>query len=146
VATDTLALADRGSLTSLGASVEAAHLAFEEAAIAPKDVDIAEVHDCFTIAEILAMEDIGFYKKGEAGSAISRGETTLGKGKLVVNPSGGLKACGHPVGATGVKQIVELVDHIRGRAGKRQCKHARVGLSHNVGGSGATAVIHILTK
>ena len=145
VATDTLGLAQRKSLTELGATREAGKKAYALAGITPKDIDVAEVHDCFTIAEILAMEDLGFYKKGKASAAITKGETTLGKSRhLVVNTSGGLKGCGHPVGATGIKQIVEVMDQLRGRAGARQIKGAKIGLTHNVGGSGATAVVHIL--
>jgi len=147
VATDSLGLAQRKSLTQLAATEEAAKKAYVQAKTGPKDIDVAEVHDCFTIAEILAMEDLGFYPKGKAAGAIAAGETRLGTSKhLVVNPSGGLKGCGHPVGATGVKQIVELVDQLRGRAGARQIKEAKIGLAHNVGGSGATAVVHILKK
>ena len=147
VATDTLGLAERKSLTELKATREAARKAYTQAAVAAKDIDIAEVHDCFTIAEILALEDLEWYKKGEAARAIAEGETTHGKSKrLVVNSSGGLKGCGHPVGATGIKQVVELVDQLRGRSGKRQVSGVRVGLAQNVGGSGATAVVHILKK
>ena len=147
VATDTLGLAQRESLTELKATKEAAKKAYKQAGIEPKDVDMAEVHDCFTIAEVLAMEDLGFYEKGKAAKAIASGDTTLGKSKkLVVNPSGGLKGCGHPVGATGVKQVVELVEQLRGTAGKRQVSGVNVGLAHNVGGSGATAVVHILKR
>ncbi|MEK7141722.1 MAG: thiolase domain-containing protein [Patescibacteria group bacterium] len=147
VATDTLGLAQRQSLTELKASQEAARRAYTIAGVAPRDIDIAEVHDCFTIAEILALEDISFFDKGMAAQAISRGEVTLGKAKkLVVNPSGGLKGCGHPIGATGVKQVVEIVEQLRGAAGARQVNGARVGLAHNVGGTGATAVVHILKK
>ncbi len=146
VATDTLGLADRGSLTELKATIQASRRAYGIAGVGAADVDVAEVHDCFTIAEILAMEDLGFFGKGEAASAVAEGKTTLGTTKkLVVNPSGGLKGCGHPVGATGVKQVVELVEQLRGSAGKRQVHEARVGLAHNVGGSGATAAVHILT-
>lgn len=147
VATDTLGLAERQSLTELKASKTAALRAYKLAGVGPRDIDIAEVHDCFTIAEILALEDMGFYAKGAAASAISRGEVTLGKADgLVVNSSGGLKGCGHPIGATGVKQVVELVEQLRGSAGARQVAGARVGLAHNVGGSGATAVVHILKR
>jgi acetyl-CoA C-acetyltransferase len=146
-ATDTLGLAQRVSLTELRATKDAGIRAFKKAGIQPSDIDVAEVHDCFTIAEILAMEDLGFYTKGYAAPAIARGETILGKSDhLVVNPSGGLKGCGHPVGATGVKQVVELVDQLLGRAQKRQVKVATIGLAHNVGGSGATATVHILKK
>ncbi|MBI4065064.1 thiolase domain-containing protein [Candidatus Gottesmanbacteria bacterium] len=147
VATDTLGLAQRTNLTELQATKDAALRAYKTASITPNDIDVAEVHDCFTIAEILALEDLGFYKKGKAADAIDRGEVTHGSTKrLVVNPSGGLKGCGHPVGATGVKQVVELVEQLRGSAGKRQVRGARVGLAHNVGGSGATAVVHILKR
>ena len=145
VATDTLGLAERRDLTSLSAAIKAAKTAYREAGMIPRDVDVAEVHDCFSIAEILAMEDLGFYKKGEAGKAILLGETTLGKGTLVVNTSGGLKACGHPVGATGVKQIAEIVTQLRGEAEKKQVMGAKIGLTHNVGGSGAVAVVHIFS-
>ncbi len=147
VATDTLGLAERNNLTQLQATKEAAMRAYKQAGIEAKDIDVAEVHDCFTIAEILALEDLGITKKGDAAGGIRRGEFTLGSAKrVVVNPSGGLKGCGHPIGATGVKQVVELVEQLRGEAGKRQVKDARVGLAHNVGGSGATAVVHILKK
>jgi acetyl-CoA C-acetyltransferase len=147
VATDTLALAGRQSLEELKATRVAAASAYRQAGILPKDVSVAEVHDCFTIAEILAMEDLGFFEKGRAAHAIKQGETMLGGHKdLVVNPSGGLKGCGHPVGATGVKQLVEIVDQLREKAGKRQVAGARYGLTHNVGGSGATAVVHILKR
>lgn len=147
VATDTLGLAQRKDLTQLTATREAAQKAYAIAGVTEADINVAEVHDCFTIAEVLAMEDLGFFPKGKAAAAIALGKTTVGNGKhVVVNPSGGLKGCGHPVGATGVKQIVELVDQLRGTAGKRQVSGARVGLAHNVGGSGATAVVHILKK
>ena len=145
VATDTLGLAQRKDLTTIDAAVRAGKAAFEQAGVSTTDIDVAEVHDCFTIAEIIAMEDLGFFRRGEAAEMIAKGETTLGKGKkLIVNTSGGLKAAGHPVGATGVKQIVEIYHQLSGKAGKRQVADARVGLAHNVGGSGATAVIHIL--
>lgn len=145
VAVDTLGLAHRASLTELLSTKRAAKKAYQQAGIIPDKVDCAEVHDCFTIAEIMALEDLGLYKKGSAAHAISGGKVTLGSAKhLVVNTSGGLKACGHPVGATGVKQIVEIADQMRGRCGKRQLEHPSIGLAHNVGGSGATAVIHVL--
>jgi len=147
VATDSLGLSTRASLTELSSSRKAAHKAFHQAGIKPKDCDIAEVHDCFTIAELLALEDLGFYQKGKASSAVRAGEVTHGSSKhLVVNTSGGLKACGHPVGATGVKQIVELADQMRGRCGKRQVHKADIGIAHNVGGSGATAVVHVVKR
>ncbi|HIQ50050.1 MAG TPA: thiolase domain-containing protein [Nanoarchaeota archaeon] len=144
-AVDTIALHERKSLTELKATKLAAKMAYEEAKIKPKEIDIAEVHDCFTIAEIIAYEDLGFCEKGEGGKLIEQGETRL-NGSIPVNTSGGLKACGHPVGATGVKQAVEVVLQLREEAGKRQVKHAQRALTHNVGGSGATCVVHIWEK
>lgn len=147
VSSDSLGLAQRKSLTTLYAAQTAAQTAYKQAGVAPYDIDVAEVHDCFTIAEIIAMEDLGFFAKGEAGKAIYEGKTTLGKSqKLVVNTSGGLKACGHPVGATGVKQIAEIVTQLRGRSDKKQVENARIGLTHNVGGTGAVAVVHIFAR
>lgn len=145
VATDTLGLSEREDLTTLKAAVAAVKKAYRIAGATPQDIDLAEVHDCFTIAEIIAMEDLGFFPRGKAASAILRGKTRIGE-KLAVNISGGLKASGHPVGATGVKQIVEVYQQLMGIAGGKQIRNARVGLTHNVGGSGATAVIHILKK
>lgn len=146
VATDSLGLRGRQDLTTLKAAAEAAKKAYLQAGVKPSEVDVAEVHDCFTIAEVLACEDLGFFAPGKAASVISKGKTRLGSGKLVINPSGGLKACGHPVGATGVKQIAEIVSQLRDEAGKRQVPGAKIGLTHNVGGSGAIAVVHILSN
>lgn len=146
VATDTLGLSQRDDITSLKATRLAAEKAYKQAKISAKDIDVAEVHDCFTIAEILAMEDLGFFRKGEAGPAILNKKTWLGLGRPVVNTSGGLKASGHPVGATGVKQIVEIYNQLSERASLKQVKNAKIGLTHNVGGSGATCVIHILKR
>ena len=142
-ASDTLALHARRDICTLDSTVNAAKMAYKQAKMTPKDINIAEVHDCFTIAEICAIEDLGFVKKGEGGKAIDNKITTP-NGSLPVNTSGGLKSKGHPVGATGVAQIVEITQQLRGEADKRQIKNARVGLAHNVGGSGATCVIHIL--
>lgn len=122
-----------------------ANRAYKMAKVTPKDIDFAEVHDCFTIAEICAIEDLGFVKKGDGGKATMDGMTAIG-GKIPINTSGGLKACGHPVGATGVKQAVEMVLQLRGEAGKRQIDGAEIGLTHNVGGSGGTAVVHIFGR
>jgi acetyl-CoA C-acetyltransferase len=140
---DTLALHARRDICTLDATVHAAKMAYKQAKITPKQINLAEVHDCFTIAEICAIEDLGFVKKGEGGKAIDNKITTL-DGSLPVNTSGGLKSKGHPVGATGVAQIVEITQQLRGEAGKRQIKNAKIGLTHNVGGSGATCVVHIL--
>jgi acetyl-CoA C-acetyltransferase len=144
-ASDTLALHHRRSLTTLDATVEAARKAFSMARMRPNDIDVCEVHDCFTIAEIIAYEDLGFFKKGKGGKAIEDGETAL-DGRIPVNTSGGLKGCGHPVGATGVKQAVEITWQLRGEAKSRQVKGAEVGMTHNVGGSGATCVVHIMKR
>jgi acetyl-CoA C-acetyltransferase len=142
-ASDTLALHHRTDICTFDANKFAAARAFEQAKMKPKDVDVAEINDNFTISEILAIEDIGFFKKGEGGKATEEGQTTYG-GKVVVNSSGGLKARGDPIGATGVAQIVEIVTQLRGEAGKRQVKGAEIGLAHNVGGAGGTVVVHIL--
>jgi len=141
-ASDTLAVHDRKSLTELNATKVASKKAFEQAGVSPKDIDLAEVHDCFTIAEILAIEDIGFFEKGKGAKATEDGLTAL-DGQIPINTSGGLKGCGHPVGATGIKQAVECVWQLRGQANGRQIKDAKVAMSHNVGGSGATCVTHI---
>lgn len=143
VATDTVGLAERASLTEIPATKSAAKKALTQAGVEITDINLAEVHDCFTIAEILAMEDLGFCPKGEGGKFIYSKTTHL-EGSLPINTSGGLKACGHPVAATGLKQIIEITEQLRGNAGKRQVKNANVGLTHNVGGSGATVVVHIL--
>ncbi len=144
-ASDTISLHDRRSLTTIDATVVAADRAFKVAKLQPKDVDVAEVHDCFTIAEIMAVEDLGFFEKGAGGPVTLDGETAIG-GKIPINTSGGLKACGHPVGATGIKQAVEIVEQLRGEANKRQVDGAEIGLTHNVGGTGATVVVHILSR
>ncbi|MGB9924979.1 MAG: thiolase domain-containing protein [Methanothrix sp.] len=144
-ASDSLALHDRRDITTLDATVYAAKKAFAQARLTPQDIDVAEVHDCFTIGEILAIEDLGFFPKGEGGKATEEGRTSIG-GDVAVNTSGGLKACGHPVGATGIKQAYEIVLQLRGEAGKRQVVDAEVGLTHNVGGSGGTALVHILSR
>jgi acetyl-CoA C-acetyltransferase len=142
-ASDSLALHARREICTLDATVHASKMAYKQAHITPKDIDLAEVHDCFTIAEICAIEDLGFVKKGEGGKAIDNKITTL-DGSLPINTSGGLKAKGHPVGATGVAQLVEVVLQLRGDAEKRQVKDARIGLAHNVGGSGASCTVNIL--
>ena len=142
-ASDTITLHDRRDICTLDASVVAGRRAFNMAGLTPGDIDLVEVHDCFTIAEICAIEDLGFCKKGEAGELTAQGVTAL-SGELPVNTSGGLKACGHPVGATGIKQIYEIVQQLRGEAGKRQIDGAEIGMTHNVGGTGATVAVHIL--
>ena len=140
---DTLALHARRDITTLDATVYAGRRAYRQANKNPADINLAEVHDCFTIAEVCAIEDLGFVEKGQGGKAVEDHVTTLG-GRIPVNTSGGLKSKGHPVGATGVAQIVEVTQQLRGDAGERQVHDAHVGLTHNVGGSGATCVVHIL--
>jgi acetyl-CoA C-acetyltransferase len=144
-ASDSISLHSRPSLTGLRATSEAAKKAYKMAGVGPNDIDLAEVHDCFTIAEIMAIEDLYFCKKGEGGKVTQEGETAIG-GRISVNTSGGLKGKGHPVGATGIAQAVEIVQQLRGEAGKRQVNDAEVGLAHNVGGSGGTAVVHIFRR
>ncbi|HJK27545.1 MAG TPA: thiolase domain-containing protein [Methanocorpusculum sp.] len=142
---DTIALHDRPDFSTLGATVAAGNAAFKQAKLERKDIDFVEVHDCFTIAELCAIEDLGFVPKGTAGKFTEEGETQIG-GKLPVNTSGGLKACGHPVGATGIKQVWEVVQQLRGEAGKRQVDGAEIGMTQNVGGTGATVVSHIFRR
>jgi acetyl-CoA C-acetyltransferase len=144
-ASDTIGLYEREDFTTLRAARLAAEEAYKMAGIKPADVNVAEVHDCFTIAEIIAYEDLGFCKSGEGGKLVKEGVTTLG-GRLPVNTSGGLKAKGHPVGATGTAQAGELFLQLTGQAEKRQVDGAEFGLAHNVGGSGATATVHILKR
>ena len=144
-ASDHLAVHDRESMTRLDATTAAARAAYAEAGIAATDVDIAEVHDCFTIAEILGVEDLGFAKKGEGGRLAVEG-TTARDGERPVNPSGGLKAKGHPLGATGTAQVYEMFLQLRGEAGDRQVPNPEIGLTHNVGGSGATCAVHVFGR
>src|SRR6185295_8399813 len=127
------------------ATVRASGAAYAQAKVTPGDVDFAEVHDCFTITEILNYEDLGFCARGEGGKFVEEGRASLG-GEKPVNPSGGLKSYGHPVGATGVRMIYELVTQLRGKAGERQVANARIGLAHNLGGPGAISCVSILTS
>jgi acetyl-CoA C-acetyltransferase len=142
-ATDTIALHSRKDITWLNATYLAAQRAYEMAGCKPDDIDLAEVHDCFSIAEICVTEALGFFDKGDGGPAAERGDTAPG-GKIPVNNSGGLKSKGHPVGATGVAQIVELTEQLRGDSGARQIKNARHALAQNMGGSGGSTTVHIL--
>jgi acetyl-CoA C-acetyltransferase len=125
------------------ATLRASQAAYAQAKVTPRDVDFAEVHDCFTITEILNYEDLGFCARGEGGRFVEEGRASLG-GEKPVNPSGGLKSYGHPIGATGVRMIYELVTQLRGRAGERQVPNARLGLAHNLGGPGAISCVSIL--
>ena len=143
-ASDYIALHSRRDITTMDAVVHASKQAYKQAGIEPKDIDVAEVHDSFTIAEIIAYEDLGFVEKGRGAELIREGVTEL-DGEIPVNPSGGLKACGHAIGATGIRQAVEIVLQLRGDAGKRQVDAER-GLALNIGGTGATAVVTIFER
>jgi acetyl-CoA C-acetyltransferase len=142
-AVDAIALHNRQDPSRIPSVNRAARKAFVQAGVSAGDIDVVEVHDCFTIAELCCLEEIGFYEAGQAGPATLEGETALG-GKIPVNTSGGLKSKGHPVGATGVAQIVEIYEQLAGRSGERQVKDARLGLAQNMGGSGGSSVVHIL--
>ncbi len=142
-ATDSIALHDRKQIEFFASAAIASKKAFAQAKIGPESVNLVEVHDCFSIAEICALESMGFFAPGQAGKAAGQGITALG-GKLPVNVSGGLKSKGHPVGATGIAQIIELVEQLRNEAGQRQVQNAKIGLAQNMGGTAASSVVHIL--
>ena len=143
--TSELNLSARESLTSLGCAREAARQAYQMADLGPEDIDVAEVHDCFTIAELLAYEDLGFAQPGE-GVRLIRDKQTYGGGKIPVNVDGGLLSKGHPIGATGGSQIRTIVRQLRGEAGETQAENTKVGLIHNVGGVGTYANVTILRR
>ena len=142
-ATDHIALHSRKDLASLPSVARAAENAYKSADLKPEDINVFEVHDCFTIAELVVIEELGIVERGKSGAAVEAGLTRLG-GKIPVNTSGGLKSKGHPVGATGTAQIIEIVEQLRGEAGDRQVPDAHLGLAQNMGGSGGSCVIHIL--
>jgi acetyl-CoA C-acetyltransferase len=144
-ATDTIALSSRQDITWIESAHLAAKKAYAMAGKKPQDIDVVEVHDCFTIAEICVTEALGLVERGHGGKAVEEGITSL-QGKIPVNASGGLKAKGHPVGATGAAQAVEIVKQLREEAGPRQVKGARVGLAQNMGGSGGSSVVHIFER
>ncbi|HYA54900.1 MAG TPA: acetyl-CoA acetyltransferase, partial [Thermoplasmata archaeon] len=123
----------------------AAAQAFRQARLEPKDIDFLEVHDCFTIAEVLALEDLGFFPKGEAARSALDG-TTARDGRLPVNPSGGLKAKGHPVGATGASQVAEIFEQVNGLAGGRAVPRTGTALAHNIGATGGSCSVHIFSR
>ena len=139
------AVQGRKDISTIPGTVIAANQAYQMAGISPKDVDFAEVHDCFTIAEIIDVEDLGFFQKGKAVREIRDGATSR-KGKIPINPSGGLKSKGHPIGATGIGQIVEVFEQLSGQAGERTIKDAEIALTHNFGATGASAAVHIFKK
>jgi acetyl-CoA C-acetyltransferase len=140
-----MSLLRRPNLVEIPSAVEAAKQAYAQAKVKPSDIQVADVHDCFTIAEIMAYENLGFCQKGEGGKFIEEKQSYIG-GKTPVNVDGGLKAKGHPVGATGVSMTTEIVKQLRGEAGKRQINGAELGLTHNVGGIGQYTFVHILGR
>ncbi len=142
---DHVALDEKATITTFPAVRAAGEKAYAMAGVGPRDISVAELHDCFTIAEIIATEDLGFVKKGEGGPYAASGATAR-TGERPVNTSGGLKSKGHPVGATGVAQLCDLVLQLRGEAGERQVPNAGLGLAQNLGGSGATCVVTILGR
>ncbi|MBT4824590.1 thiolase domain-containing protein [Candidatus Woesearchaeota archaeon] len=144
-ANDTLSLHARKSLTEIPATTHAAQRALMQAKIGIDKIDVTEVHDCFSIAEVMAIEDLGLVPRGDAGKIMEEGLTYF-DGKIPVNSCGGLKACGHPIGATGIKQVWEIVKQLRGEAGKRQIHNANIGLTHNVGGTGSTVVVNVFGR
>ncbi len=144
-ATDTIALAQRKDITWLEATYLAAQQAYAMSGKKPEDIDVLEVHDCFTIAEICVTEAVGYFEKGKGGEAVEKGLTAV-EGEKPVNVSGGLKSKGHPVGATGVAQAIEIVKQLRGEAGERQIEKARIGMTQNMGGSGASTLVHVFER
>ncbi len=144
-ATAPFSLLTRPELSTLSSAVEASRIAYTQAKVEPSNIDVAEVHDCFTIAEIMAYEDLGFTERGKGGKFAEEGETYVG-GTIPVNVDGGLKAKGHPVGATGCSQVYGIVKQLRGEAGKSQVDGAEIGLTHNVGGHGQYCVVHLFTR
>lgn len=140
------ALSERATLSSIPSAAKAARQAYDMAGVGPGDIDLAEVHDCFTIAEIIATEDLGFFDRGTGWRAAMEGKTAL-NGEKPVNTSGGLKSKGHPVGASGVGQLVEIWKQLNGLAGERQVRgNPQIGLTHNVGGTGQTCVVNIFER
>ncbi|MGE5684048.1 MAG: thiolase domain-containing protein [Nitrososphaerota archaeon] len=139
------AVQGRAEIGTIPSTVAAANQAYKMANISPTDVDFAEVHDCFTIAEIIDVEDLGFFQKGKAVQEIRDGATSR-QGRIPINPSGGLKSKGHPIGATGIGQIVEVYEQFTGKAGERTIKNAQIALTHNFGATGASAAVHIFKK
>jgi len=135
-------LQGRDHMTTIPSTKLAAQAAYKMAGITAKDIDFAEVHDCFTIAEIVDTEDLGFFEKGQGVQAVREGRTSM-KGDIAINPSGGLKSKGHPIGATGVGQVVEVFEQLTGKAGERTVQDAKIGLTHNFGATGASCAVHI---
>ena len=136
------ALQGREQLTTIPSTKIAAAAAYKMAGITAKDIDFAEVHDCFTVAEVVDSEDLGFFEKGTGATAARNGETKL-NGSISINPSGGLKSKGHPIGATGVGQVVEVFEQLTGKSGERTVNDAKIGLTQNFGATGASCAVHV---
>ena len=146
-ASDRLALHDRPSITRLKATAEASKRAYQQSGLTQNNIDLAEVHDCFTIAELIATEDLGFAQRGEGGLFAREGRGRLNQGDVTINSSGGLKSKGHPLGATGTGQVVEVFKQLRSQVSNgRQVRDAETALTHNVGGSGATCAVHVFGR
>lgn len=144
-ATDYILTFEREDKTHFKATQLAAQAAFAQAKLAPQDIQVAEIHDAFTSVELISYEDLGFAKPGKGGELIKSGRINMG-GEMPVNPSGGLKAKGHPISATGLAQIYEVANQLRGKCGERQVKDAKIGLTHNIGGAGGSVTVHIFRK
>jgi acetyl-CoA C-acetyltransferase len=144
-ATDYILTFERPDTTHFVATQLAAKKAFKMAGLKPKDINVAEVHDAFTSVELLSYEDLGFAQEGKGGELIRSGEINLG-GRMPINVSGGLKAKGHPISATGLAQIYEITNQLRGTCGDRQVKDAKIGLTHNIGGAGGSVTVHIFKR
>jgi acetyl-CoA C-acetyltransferase len=144
-ATDYLMVFERDDMTHFNATKKAAKMAYDQAGITPKDINVAEIHDAFTSVELISYEDLGFAEEGKGGELIRSGKINL-KGEMPINPSGGLKAKGHPISATGLAQIYEIVKQLRGECGERQVLNPKLGLTHNIGGAGGSVTVHIFKK
>jgi len=144
-ATDHLLTFGREDITHFKATKIAAKQAFSQANLKPEDIDLAEIHDAFTSVELFSYEDLGFAEEGEGAELIRSGKINL-DGKMPINSSGGLKAKGHPISVTGIAQIYEVVNQLRGKCEDRQIKNAKIGLCHNIGGAGGSVTVHILKK
>ncbi|HNY36269.1 MAG TPA: thiolase family protein [Candidatus Pacearchaeota archaeon] len=144
-ATDYILTFERDDITHFKATRLAAKVAYDQAGITPKDINVAEVHDAFTSVELISYEDLGFAEEGKGGELIRSGKINL-NGEMPINTSGGLKAKGHPISATGLAQVFEIVNQLRGKCGERQVSNPKIGLTHNIGGAGGSVTVHIFKK
>ncbi|MFA5072165.1 MAG: thiolase family protein [Candidatus Pacearchaeota archaeon] len=144
-ATDYILTFERDDITHFKATKLAAEAAYAQAGVTPTDINVAEVHDAFTSVELISYEDLGFAEEGKGGELIKSGKINL-KGEMPINTSGGLKAKGHPISATGLAQVFEIVNQLRGKCGERQVSNPKIGLTHNIGGAGGSVTVHIFKK